>query len=128
MKTIEDLVGKTIKKIVGKKGDDEISFLCEGYLVYKMYHSQECCEKVTIEDICGDLDDLLNTPVVEAFEKTNKDENPEGVRISNTQDSWTWTFYTIKTRKGTVTIRWYGESNGYYSESVDLIKFDPLTK
>lgn len=115
---IEELIGKILIKI-DQKPDDEIIFHTSDGTAYRMSHYQDCCESVTVEDICGDLNDLLNTPIVQAFEKTNSEENPPDVK-KEYQDSFTWTFYTLSTIKGTVTIRWYGESNGYYSESVDI--------
>lgn len=117
-----ELVGKRIKAIEGDKVE-EIIFVCEDGTKYKMYHRQECCEGVTVEDIVGDLNDLIGKKILKAVEVISG-ENPEGVDVSDRyQDSFTWTFYHITSEKGDdVTIRWYGESNGYYSESVDFVK------
>ena len=93
-----------------------------------MHHQQNCCENVYIEDIIGDLSDLIGSPILIAEEVTS-DKNPETVKpeIIEYQDCFTWTFYKFATMKGYVDIRWYGESNGYYSESVDL-SFVPKIK
>lgn len=73
-------------------------------------------------DIVGDLSDLIGQPLLMAEEVCESDINPEGVKIPDFQDSFTWTFYKLATVKGYVTISWYGESNGYYNESVSFRK------
>jgi len=110
----EELVGKTFTRIKNE-GSDELVFYDTDGEIYVMYHQQDCCESVYIEDIDGDLDDLLNSPILMA-EAVSESGNDTGYGTS------TWTFYKIATIKGTVTLRWLGESNGYYSESVDFIR------
>ncbi len=113
---INTLIGKTLVSVDGEIGNDEITFVCTDGTKYRMYHSQDCCESVSVEDITGDLADLIGNPILVAEESTS-DKNPEGV-TKEYQDSFTWTFYKLATIKGHVDIRWYGESNGYYSERV----------
>lgn len=118
----ENLVGKVLTK-VENKDDEELIFTTIDGEVYKLYHEQDCCESVSIEDICGDLADLVGEPLLVAEEIAHKQGvSPKGVPKVEYQDCFTWTFYKLSTRKGGVTIRWYGESNGYYSESVDFCK------
>lgn len=119
----KSLLGRTLTEI--KVRDKEtIFFTRDDGKVFRMYHPQDCCESVELDDICGDLQDLLNSPLLMVEEVTHSGEDPMGPfipeRMSNASESWTWTFYKFGTAKGYVTIRWIGESNGYYSESVDF--------
>ena len=114
-----ELIGKTFSA-VENVGGEKLIFTTKDGGKYKFFHDQDCCESVTIEDIVGDLDDLVGSPIIMAEEVTHENENPKGVEVPEWQDSFTWTFYKFATAKGYVTVRWYGESNGYYSEQVDF--------
>jgi len=113
---MNNFIGKQFFYI--SRSDNEILFYCSDGYIWKMYHEQDCCESVYIEDIEGDIDDLINTEILNAEEVCNSDPDNEHY------ESVTWTFYRFATLKGYVTIRWVGSSNGYYSESVDLKALD----
>ena len=84
------------------KDSENNTYIIEGDL--------ECCQEFTI-DICGDLQDLLHTPIlhVNATEETN---------IEKLEDFSH--FYHVSTIKGTVTIAARG--NSCYSERLLLYK------
>lgn len=137
---MQDLVGLTFVKII--TDDEEVVFTTDLGDRYKMYHEQDCCENVQLEDIVGDITDLLDTPILLARESSSEDRQEAEMDLLDGEDyvmhklassppvtdlfgadSQTWTFYLFSTIKGSVTLRWHGESNGYYSESVDIIKY-----
>lgn len=115
---IGELVGLIMVRV--EKQGEEIYFHTDSGRRFVMMHEQDCCESVSIESITGNLEDLVGSPILVAEESTNHD-SPKG----EIPDSFTWTFYKLATVKGWVDIRWYGESNGYYSESVEIKEYIP---
>ena len=112
VKTFGELVGRTLYKVT-EDGEELKLYLSDTNYV-RFYHSQDCCESVYIESIVGNLQDLVGEPLLMAEEVSNHEGEETG------DESYTWTFYKFATRKGYVDVRWYGSSNGYYSESVDV--------
>jgi hypothetical protein len=110
------MVGAVVSRIEGDASSDRLVFHAEDGRAFSFYHSQDCCENVTIEDIAGDLSDLVGSPILMAEEVSNEPE--PGFEEECVPESYTWTFYKFATIKGSVTVRWLGTSNGYYSESV----------
>lgn len=91
-------------------GSDEV-ILRASWWSLRLWHEQDCCEAVWLEDVTGDPADLVGVPVQIAT-ACNHDDDPD------TCESRTWTFYHLRSPKGDVTLRWCGESSGYYSEEV----------
>ena len=112
------LVGKTLTKVEGmEKGSEVVDLYTSDGEHFRMQHDQDCCECVEVEDVVGDVEDILNTPVLSAYESTQDG----GGDYDSTS---TWTFYRLQTIKGSLVLRWLGESNGYYSEGVDFFKVE----
>lgn len=110
---MEQIVGKTPVAInIRRDNGDEIRMGFSDGSQCMWYHSQDCCEDVRIEDVCGSWNDLIGYPLLVAEERTEQKDIKYG--------SMTYTFYTFRGVGGSVDVRWYGESNGYYSESVDF--------
>ena len=118
MAELTDLLGKTLTSVENVDNEALVFATADGKH-YKLHHYQDCCESVTIESIVGDLADLVGEPILVAEESTSN-THPEGYTSGGYDESFTWTFYKFATRKGYVDVRWLGESNGYYSESVDF--------
>lgn len=138
----EELIGKTldvVQTVAHPESHDLVAILFETNdgICYSLEHEQDCCEMVWIEELEGDLSDLLGSPIIVAEEASNSWHSTDDSRImhilhdrgpieNRCDESYTWTFYKIATIKGWVDVRFYGTSNGYYSESVSFLRIsDP---
>jgi hypothetical protein len=132
MSDIEEFIGRTLARVEGKPGDDVLRLWFSDGTAFEMYHSQDCCESVWLDDVIGDWSDIIGFQILEASKREqskreqskrereqSEGEFPKGDNCHHA-DSYTWTFYELRTIRGFVQLRWYGSSNGYYSESVDI--------
>lgn len=113
VRKFSDLIGATLYKAVVTE-DELLLHLTETHYL-RFYHSQDCCESVYIESVVGDIEDLVGSEILVAEEVSY-----DAPALDNWDESYTWTFYKFATIKGSVDIRWYGTSNGYYSEGVSV--------
>ena len=115
------LANKKIVDVRGlTRGSDYISILFADGDAIKFYHSQDCCESVEVDDVYGCEDDLIDAILYDIELVQSNDR-----RRDKYDSSFTWSFYKFRTSKGYVDVRWYGCSNGYYSETVDVEYFNP---
>ena len=114
--SFDDLQGKTLLTIRStayqNSPDVEALVFVMSDGSWLMTHDQDCCEHVRIVEVHGDPTDLRGAYVTTAEVSTRVATDEEA------DESGTWTFYRLCTPQGDLTIRWLGESNGYYSEGV----------
>ena len=107
---IDQIKGMTITAVVYKESNESLRIHLNTH-VLEMIHHQDCCETVYLADVVGSFEDLIGYPLLEVSEST-VNTNSEGM-------SSTASYYNFNTVKASVQLRWVGESNGFYSETVD---------
>lgn len=120
---LKKLEGRKIVSVEGKAGDEEVVLCTDDDVRFRIYHEQDCCETVRLHDVDGDLQDLVGHVVSRAEMVSSESEmNDENWREAPSRyaESWTWTFVKIQNMGASLTMRWFGESNGYYSEGVNI--------
>ena len=115
---MDKLVGKVFVSYEICQYKEFIKFFdCEGNC-YIFYHDIECCEQVYIDDICGDLDDLLFTAILKS-EMISSEMSEDELNQKEAYNEWgEWYFYKLDTIKGGVTLRWCGISTNYSTKVV----------
>jgi len=112
MEDLERIIGATIQEVTGCERESKcVTFLTDRGTL-RLLHHQNCCERVYLEDANGDISDLIGGVVSVAEERSNQEGERGEYRTK-------YTFYTIRTTKGDLDLRWIGRDNGYYGVSVD---------
>lgn len=113
---LDELVGKTLVNAVADH--DSVRFLADDGVEYVFCCGDEDEATVTVDDICGNISDLVGSPILKAEVST---------RDGRSDKCWsgTWSFYAFSTANGAVDIRWFGTSGDGCYETVDHTKVAP---
>lgn len=120
---LEKLKGQTVVEIDGmKEGSEEVTLKTKEGNTLVLRYEHDCCASCSICQVDGDPMDLLGAKLLMCETVTGAsigvDEDlDESGNDPGEYDSHTWTFVKFASVHGYVTLRWYGSSNGYYSES-----------
>ena len=114
MSDLDNIIGATVLAVEGcTVGSDSVTIRTDkGDL--RLYFDNDyygpCSVDVCLEDVNGDPSDIVGAVVSVAEERTNVEGERGDYRTG-------WTFYTIRTTKGDLDLRWLGKDNGYYGVS-----------
>lgn len=124
---ISVLVGLTLTAIDAKRDDEdgdivELWFRTECGRTFRMFHEQDCCESVYLNDCGGETADLIGDAILHAEAASTQGDEIMQKFFSGGGERHLWTFYKISTVFTSLTLRWLGSSNGYYAEDVSFVE------
>jgi hypothetical protein len=117
---IKKIVGETLAYVDVDPEGDHILLTTVSGRQFSIFHRQDCCESVRIQGLDGEWSELFGKVIQEA-----KHEEED---LQETYESGTLTALTFKVDGATVVSRWIGESNGYYSECVNVDELQGRSK
>lgn len=121
----DNILNKKIVEVQGLyKDSKEVIFIFDDDSAFKLFHEQDCCEKVFLGDIVGVTD--LKGAIILNFEEVTDTGAIDTDKTDN--GTYTYTFYKLCTTKGYLDLKWEGYSNGYYSESIDTEYYNDRKK
>ena len=109
------LVGEVLDAVDIDREENQILLTTRSGRKFLVYHEQDCCESVRIVSQDGSFDKLIGNPLIEA-----RDFAVDTGESESNYDSQTTTTLVFRVDDQTVISRWIGDSNGYYSEGVDI--------
>lgn len=116
--SVKELIGKTITDvaIMDQLDEDRVKLCCSDGSKYIMGHTQQHSESVYLEEVEGNIFDILNSPVIDAREDVSNDWVGHSGHI--------YTTYIIATNNGAVVFKWAGTEDEDCSGDVRIRKFD----
>jgi hypothetical protein len=121
--TLTKIEGKVIARIAGlEPKSEQVDFHFTDGSRVELYHDEDCCSFAQLQDVEDYSPEEFKGATILKFEESySGDNSPQDVEYL---ESFTWTFYRIQTTAGPLVLRWLGQSNGYYSERVNIHYFD----
>jgi hypothetical protein len=116
---INNLIGQRITSIVN--GPDSVTIETEAKRTFRFYHLQDCCENVDLYATCGTPAKILHRLTVTAAYLFESQEPPACLlpeMHKKGYESWTWTDVVVECGPFVTHFVFFGESNGFYSESI----------
>lgn len=107
----DELIGETITDITGL-GSDNVTIQTESGRKFRMWHQQDCCERVSIEKIVGNIQSIIGSRIESTRKSSFRGDRGESSTVTQ--------FYIGTEHGDDVLIEWLGCSNGYYGEGVSF--------
>ena len=115
---VQHLIGRVIKSVEVGKSEGRVKFYLKDGTALAIWHEHDCSDCVYLEDIIGidTVTQLTGETVLDAYVSYRVGEHDK-------DSTWgrfsVWVFLMLRTNNYSVVFRWYGTSNGYYSECPD---------